>query len=1031
MPFRSRAFAAGLILGLLVSAVATENASAQYFGRNKVQYDQFDFLTLPTDNFDIYFYPEQEAKIQDVARMSERWYRRHSRTFLRSFNDKKPLIFYANDADFQQTNVISGMIGEGTGGVTESLKQRVVMPLTGIYAETDHVLGHELVHSFQYDIAFSGSDEAPFSLNLLPLWLVEGMAEYLSVGREDSHTAMWLRDAAMRDDLPTTRQLTRDQRYFPYRFGQAYMAYIGGRFGDVAVTNLFKLSGRVGVDSAFVYALGISADSLSNDWIRSVKDSYLPLMEGRDHPEEIGRRVLASDRGGGDINIAPALSPDGRLVAFLSERDIFNINLFVADAETGEIVSRLRSIGADPHFDALRFINSAGSWSPDGRRFALITFVEGGNEISIWNVNSQSIERRITVQDVGALANAAWSPDGQSLVVTGIDGGISDLYLIHLATGQVRQLMADKYADLQPAWSPDGRRIAFITDRGPGGSNFQTLEYAPTRIGIYNLDTDEIDVLVPFDGAEHVNPQFSPDGRSIFFVSNQDGFRDVYRHDLDEGRNYRVTNVQTGVSGITAMSPTMSVASQTGRMMFSVYYDNRYSVVSLEADETIGEPMDAETPAVDEDATVAALPHNAAGILPPIQALGEGLVADYLGDPTTGLPTQVGLGNVRPYSPRLRLDYVAPPTVGVSVGGTFGTQLGGGVGFYFSDMLGNRALGVVAQAQGTLKDIGAQVSYVNRERRLNRGIAAGHIPLLSSYAYQAYTPEGFPVVVRENRRVFVDEVSLLASYPLTTTRRFDLTGGVVRYGFDYELERYVGGFGGWQRQVEQIPSPDAIYFFQTSLAYVGDYTFFGFTSPVSGGRFRLEASPMIGSASYVAVRADYRRYHFLNPVTFAWRALHIGNYGAEENDIFASQYLGYWYYPAFVRGYSFTSFEPGECSGMDGCPEMDRLYGTRAALVSAEVRLPLFGTEQFGLINFPYLPTELALFADAGLAWTAEESPVVRFDRDTSDRVPVTSLGASARVNLLGALVFELYYAYPFQRPGKGAHFGLLLTPGW
>src|SRR5690625_7910504 len=98
-------------------------------------------------------------------------------------------------------------------------------------------------------------------------------------------------------------------------------------------------------------------------------------------------------------------------------------------------------------------------------------------------------------------------------------------------------------------------------------------------------------------------------------------------------------------------------------MMFSVYYDNRYSVVSLEADETIGEPMDAETPAVDEDATVAALPHNAAGILPPIQALGEGLVADYLGDPTTGLPTQVGLGNVRPYSPRLRLDYVAPPTV--------------------------------------------------------------------------------------------------------------------------------------------------------------------------------------------------------------------------------------------------------------------------------------------------------------------------------------------------------------------------------
>src|SRR5690625_7836001 len=109
---------------------------------------------------------------------------------------------------------------------------------------------------------------------------------------------------------------------------------------------------------------------------------------------------------------------------------------------------------------------------------------------------------------------------------------------------------------------------------------------------------------------------------------------------------------------------------------------------------------------------------------------------------------------------------------------------------------------------------------------------------------------------------------------------------------------------------------------------------------------------------------------------------------------------------------------------MDGCPEIDRLYGTRAALVSAEVRLPLFGTEQFGLINFPYLPTELALFADAGLAWTAEQSPVGRCDRDTWGRVPVTRLGASGRGDLLGAVVCELYYAYRFPRPGPGAGLG-------
>ncbi len=1015
-----------LLVVLAGSLLLVESSAAQYFGRNKVQYDDFDFRILPTEHFDIYYYPEEREKIQDVARMAERWYRRHSRTFLREFRDKKPLIFYANDADFQQTNVIGGFIGEGTGGVTESLKQRVVMPLTGVYAETDHVLGHELVHSFQYDIAFAQADSIPFSLNLLPLWMVEGMAEYLSVGREDPHTAMWLRDAALRDDLPTMHQLSRDTRYFPYRFGQAYMAYVGGKYGDVAVTNLFKLAGRVGPDSAFVYALGIRPDSLSNEWIHAVKDAYLPAMEGRTHPDSLGRRVLAADIDAGDMNIAPALSPDGNYVAFLSERDLFSINLFVADANTGQIISRMSQTSTTAHFDAIRFINSAGSWSPDGRRLALVAFSEGDNEIAIWDVNSRSIVRRLRVQGVGALTNPSWSPDGSSIAFSGLEGGISDLYVVNLESGAVRQLTRDKYADLQPTWSPDGRYIAFATDRGPGGSDFDVLEYTELRIGIFDLETDEIRMVMPFGQAQHVNPQFSPDGRSLFFISNPDGFRDIYRYDLLADQTYRVTEVMTGISGITSTAPAMSVASQTGRMMFSIFYDGRYTGFSLEAHETEGTLV--------EDGDVPVQGVADAGILPPLPAAGEGLVATYLSDPTTGLPPRPSLEQLRPYSPRLRLDYVAPPSVGVSVGGTFGTQLAGGIGFFFSDMLGNRNLGIVAQAQGTIRDFGAQVSYINRGNRFNMGVAAGHIPLLSTFAYQAFDQQtGLPLVVRENHRIFIDEASFITAYPFSQTRRLEMNAGAVRYGFHNEVEVYYPVGGGWQRQVEEIPSRDALYMFQGSVAYVGDYSFFGFTSPVSGGRYRFQVSPMLGSSSFVSVLGDYRRYHFFNPFTFAWRAMHTGNYGASQNEIFATQYLGYWYYPAFVRGYSISSMAPGECTPSESgsCAEADRLVGTRAALASAEIRFPFLGTDQFGLINFPYLPTELSLFADAGLAWTAEEAPVIAFRRESSDRIPVVSVGASARVNLLGALVFEIYYAYPFQRPQKGAHFGMLLTPGW
>ncbi len=1056
----SRPVLLALLAALAVALAAPPPATAQYFGRNKVQYENFDFREFDTDHFEIYFYEEERLAARDAGRMAERWYRRHTQTFLRQFDERKPLIFYANDADFQQTNVIRGRIGQGTGGVTESLKERVVMPFTGIYAENNHVLGHELVHSFQYDIGLRNRDQG-FQLGRLPLWLVEGMAEYLSVGRLDPHTAMWLRDYALRDDLPTIEQLTESYRYFPYRFGQAYMAYIGGKYGDPAVTNLFKLAGRVGVDSAFVYALGITADSLSTEWQLAVSSTYLPLIEDRTRPEEYTNVVIGAPGELNQLNVSPVISPDGEYVAFISQRDLFNINLFIADAETGEIVQELQGTTSNPHFDAMRFINSAGTWSPAGRRFAFVTFVQGDNEIAIIDAGSGEIERRTRIEDVGAILNTAWSPDGQTIAFTGIDGGISDLYLLDLATNEVRQLTNDRYADLQPAWSPDGQTLAFATDRGPEGSNFETLDFSPMRIGLMDVGTREVRILRPFGQVEHYNPAFAPDGQSLYFISTHGGFKDIYRYALDEEQAYQVTNLATGVTGISNLSPALSVAAQSGRMVFSAFSNGGYSIFSMPDEEArAGEPAEP----LSGIAT--------AGVLPPVRAANEGLVSSYLRDPVAGLPGADYEVDAEPYDSKLRLDYVAPPSVGVGVstGGLYGSQVGaaGGVGFFFSDMLGNRSLTVVAQANGTYKDIGGQVVYLNRKRRLNYGVGFAHIPLLSGgIGYvRVPTPSGDRLALGVFRnRIFNTQASLITSYPFSTTRRFDFSLGAVRYGFDREVELYaLDAFGNPRRRLpeQNLPEPDALYFFQPSAAYVSDFSYFGFTSPVQGGRYRIGVSPRIGTFTYVQGLLDYRRYFFFDPVTVAVRGLHVGNYGAGglyrenpgsinyEEANFTREYLNAPYYPGFVRGYSFDSFNRAvECGppeappagapqGFNICNAENRLLGTRIALTSAEIRIPLLGTEQFGLIDFPYVPTEVGVFADAGLAWTRDEPPTFKFVTDdqtlrsSPERFPVVSAGFLARFNLLGAIVLDAYYAFPFQRVDSSGDWGLRIgIPGW
>src|SRR5262245_6153054 len=222
------------------------SASAQYFGQNKVQSTKFEYQVLKTDHFDIYFYPEEKEGAQIAARMAERWFSRLQSVFGYTLRGRQPLVLYASHPDFEQTNTIQGELGEGTGGVTEPVRRRIILPLGGPLSDTDHVIGHELVHAFQFDITtLPNMAPGQTGAERLPLWFIEGMAEYLSLGPVDANTAMWLRDAARKERLPDIKDLD-NPKYFPYRWGQAFWAYVGGRFGDQVIRDMLSTASHAG-----------------------------------------------------------------------------------------------------------------------------------------------------------------------------------------------------------------------------------------------------------------------------------------------------------------------------------------------------------------------------------------------------------------------------------------------------------------------------------------------------------------------------------------------------------------------------------------------------------------------------------------------------------------------------------------------------------------------------------------------------------------------------------------------------------------
>ena len=1014
---RPRGFARSLLTPLLLVAafVVPVTSSAQYFGKNKVPYERFRFEVLRTPHWDVHYYDPEGQAARDAARMLERWNSRLSSVMAHNLTKRKPVILYADHPDFQQTNVISGTLTEGTGGVTESLLDRMVLPMTGYYAETDHVLGHEGVHVFQYDIA--NKAEKNLNFERMPLWFVEGMAEYLSVGPEDPHTAMWLRDALQRNDLPSINDLTNSGKYFPYRYGEALWAFIGGTWGDEKVAAMFKSALEVGIDQAAIRTLGMRTDTLSKRWHEAIRKAYTPFIEGRTKPRETGKSLIAPPPNRPEYFVGPAISPDGKLVAYFHS-GIRGVELKLVDAATGEDRGSLAAPGLSTKFDALSFLYSAGSWSPDGERLAYITYNDGDNEINIVNVGSKDIERRIKPNNVGAISTVAWSPDGTKLVFSGMTGGISDLYLFELASGMTRRLTNDLYADLQPTWSPDGSAIAFVTDReGPvpegveSGSDFRRLSHAPLRLGVVDATTGRVQVLPAIPSAKHISPQFTADGRSILFISDREGFSDIYRLEIENGAIYQVTKAATGISGISEFSPALSVSRTAGTVVFSVFEQGGLMLATLGQSEVTGERLPSPNAV---PATAAVLPGG---------AVNGKTVQAYVTDYATGLPADTAY-NARAYRPGLKLAYIGPPSLGVGVGGPLGTQVMGAASAFFSDILGNHFLGVGLQASGTLRDIGGQALYINSERRVTWGLSAERTPYV--YAFATTGGTGYDYVLAH---IAVTGASVLTQFARNTSSRFEMSAGYQRYDYYYE-QRSLLVDGS-----EQLDSPPALGLGRASLAYVGDDASMGFTSPFAGTRYRFEVSPTIGSLNYQTYLADMRKYFFMRPFTLAFRGIHFGRYGASgDSAILGAIFLGD---PMLVRGYDYSSFDGSECRNGSGqlqgssCAAFDRLLGSRVSVANVEFRIPLFGAGGLGIVQSAFPPLEISPFFDAGIAWTGTSAPVFEFNSSSTDRTPVMSAGVTSRLNLFGFAILEVFYARPFQRPGRTGVWGFLLQPGW
>jgi hypothetical protein len=723
-----------------VIALTAGDATAQYyFGKNKVQFTNFDWLVLSTKRFDIYFYDSERELAQVAAESAERAYDVLADRFSHRVGERIPLIIYSSPGFFSQTNVVPDLLPENVGGFTEFMKGRVVLPFNGSHAEFQRVLQHELVHVFTFSkltaVTRMHRQMRPAGP---PLWFTEGLAEFYS--------RPWSADADMvLSDLVLSGRLTNiagleelSGTYLMYKAGESFFHFVADAYGTDYVLRLFDNWWR-GSDFENIARVTFdkSLEELGIEWGYWLKKKYYPTIQHAELPDRLAQQVTHS---GHNVKAVPLrLNVGGRTedwIVFKGNR-LGYAGLYMTDGLiSGQRFETLLKGERTPQFESLHLLGSSLDVARDGR----VLFSSKRQERDVLYVLDPS-QRRVTAEyrmdSLYVVSSPAFSPDGSSAVFSGCGmDGIHDLFLFEFSSRKLRRLTNDWYHDADPVFTPDSSALVFSSDRG------QTGQQGFMNLYSYRLSDGRIEPLTEGSFNDR-NPSFSPDGNSIVFTSDRNGRFNIYRR-AKTGAVDRLTDLVTG-----AFDPRYLPDGKG--IVFTGYQNASFQIFKM--------PLPETTVTV----TVTSPDSAARSGWEPVRAGGE-----------------LARGAVS-YRNRFSFDIAQSA---VSYDALYGTV--GGFQTALTDVLGNHQyfflLANNAETKNEFfKSFSVAATYINREHRLNYGYGAFHLfdrftdPIegnLTERLYGAVGYAGYPI--SKFRRI---EASLF----LRQSEREDLsTGGPTR-----------------------------------------------------------------------------------------------------------------------------------------------------------------------------------------------------------------------------------------------------------
>jgi Tol biopolymer transport system component len=783
------------LLALVLALLLAAPAAAQYFGKNKIRYDTFNWKVYPTPHFRISFYDRVEPSLPKLASFAESAYDDLARKLNFQITKPIPIIAYASHAEFEQTNVIVDFIEEGVGAFAVPARNRIVVPVDMPDERLQKVIRHELTHVFQYEIIFQGNLGKALT-STLPTWFMEGMASYFGNDEDDKDRA-YMRDAALSDRVPSVKDDV--EGYFAYRFGHMVFQFVESEWGVDGLRDFVFESRNTlgsGVAKAVKRAFDIDTEEFDARFRAWLRKYYQPYAD-RGEPREFGPAFRVGQEGMRSYETSPVASPSGDIIAAFStyKEDVDVVLLGVPnrklfrDLTPGNTtryeypVAQMLTVGPDRGRDL--------AFSPDGDRVAVFARHERGRILVLLDALHGGIDRTIPVPaEADQAMEPAFSPDGKTVAFHGFARGQADIYLLDLASGKIRNLTDDAAFDSDPVYTSDGRHIVYSSQSAESAKLFEI-----------SLDDPTQREQLTFGPGDDEGATFSRDGKHLYFASDRDAHvYDIYGLDLASHQLTRLTRVVGA-----ALNPVAVPTRDGERVIYQAFTKGRWTL--FETDPERGKPVskeEAPQPAKKQPTFVPSM------------------------------TVAINKDKIEPVKTHKLFVDNAQVLVGVSSDSTVISQSY----LSFADNYGDRRLNVYLESVSNYSNF--QFQYVNLTKRLLWGAQ-----LFDDRSYYLYTNNAEGVVQRQQIYRQTGGAGFV-EYPLSLYHRVDVALGYISRNIDYPV--LVPGGLGFVTYSDNFP------FVQAS--FTGDSTFWQSYGPHAGRRYQLSGSYALSTSGGGALTED-------------------------------------------------------------------------------------------------------------------------------------------------------------------------------